>query len=144
MRFCEPCRQARNWPKSQTAVYAVCEICGSGPGSIHDVTAMAIPLPDPDFTTTRNVPGLEQQNPFTDPPVDPRAAAIQDARDQMAAGRSASTSLPPNYESLKALTRWLAENGWDASQVADAVSRPADYWVYYQTALEGGDLASGN
>lgn len=105
---------------------------------------MALPLPDPNFTTTQQAIQHQTPSPFADPPTDPRAAQIQEERDAMAVGRAASVSLPPNYEALKALTKWLAENGWDAHQIADAVTRPNDYWIFYQTAMEGGDLASGN
>lgn len=135
MIYCETCRAQRDWPSSQKLVTAHCELCGVGPANMYDVTAMAIPLPDPN---------QQINTPFLDPPIDPRAQGLQEQRDAMAAGRSAATSIAPNYEMLKTLTRWLAENGWDAIQIADAVARPSDYWVYYQTAKEGGDLASGN
>jgi hypothetical protein len=133
--YCEPCRKQREWPVSDKRVTAYCQCCGKGPQTVYNVTAMALPMPDPN---------LEIESPFLDPPADPRAQALQEQRDAMAAGKAAATSIAPNYEKLKLLTRWLAENGWDAIQIADAVARPSDYWVYYAAANEGGDIASGH
>jgi hypothetical protein len=135
MYYCEPCRAQRGWPVNENTVTAHCELCGKGPQQLYNVSAMAIPMPDPN---------LDIDSPFMDPPVDPRAELIEQQREAMASGRGASVSLAPNYEVLKTLTKWLADNGWDAQQVADAVARPNDYWVYYSAAKEGGDLASGD
>lgn len=125
-------------------VIATCEICGVSHIKVHDVPTMGLPMPDPNYTTTQEQAQQSVSNPFVDPPVDPRAVQLQEQRDQMAAGQAASVSLSPNYEALKVLTQWLAEHGWDAMQVADAVKRPEDYWVYYQAAIEGGELSSGD
>lgn len=136
MKYCEPCRQRGQYPAAVSLEHAQCEICYQIT-NIHNVPAMGIPLPGELVTSPPT------HDPFLDPPVDPRAQTIQQQRDDMAAGKAASTSLPPNYEALKNLTQWLAENGWDAIQIADAVKRPSAYWPYYQAAQEGGELASG-
>lgn len=76
-----------------------------------------------------------EHNPFVAPDVDPRAKEIEEARKNMATGVGATTSLPPAYEDLKQLTRWMAEhNRFDQEAIADAVESPATYWEYMQAA----------
>lgn len=135
MKYCEPCRARAGYPAAQVGEAGECQICHQIT-TVHNVPAMGIPLPGELMNST--------QNPFEAPQVDSRAQAIQEQRDQMAAGRGASTSLPPDYEALKKLTQWLAENGWSALQVADAVTRPQDYWKLYRAAMEGGEIAGEN
>lgn len=79
-------------------------------------------------------------NPFLDEPIDPRAAQLQQARDEMAAGRGATVSLTPNYELLKHLTQWMAERGYEAIQVAHAVREPHLYWEYFQVEIDAAQL----
>lgn len=129
MIYCEPCRQRGNYPASIKPEAGQCEFCKSN-GLVHNVPARGIPLPGELVNS--------QENPFLDPSPDPRAQALQDARDSMAAGKGASVSLSPNYEMLKTLTKWLADNGWSATQVADAVARPQDYWPLYEHGQKGG------
>jgi hypothetical protein len=79
-------------------------------------------------------------NPFHDAtglPADPRAIALQEERDRMAAGRAAATSIAPNYEQLKRLTKRMVACGCSADMVADAVEFPHVYWPKYFTPEEG-------
>lgn len=74
-----------------------------------------------------------EHNPFVAPDTDPRAKAIQQARDDQKAGVGATVSLVPDWEELKALTMWLAKHGWSAEEVAIAVAEPERYWEFMQT-----------
>jgi hypothetical protein len=85
--------------------------------------------------------GMNNGNPFdNEPTVDPRAEALQTARDEMAAGKGATVSLTPNYELLKHLTQWMAERGYEAIQVAHAVREPHLYWEYFKVEIDAIEL----
>jgi hypothetical protein len=131
MFYCEDCRKERGWPVSTEPMIpqgkVKCEICMLDK-SCWNVSTLAIPLPG----EMVNSP----DNPFAGPSIDPRAQAIQDARDQMAAGHGASTSLAPNYERLKELVSWMAGVGYSALQVAEAVAHPEVYWEAYRQYAE--------
>lgn len=138
MFYCEDCRKERGWPTSTEPMIEQgkvrCEVCFLDK-SCWNVSSMAIPLPG----EMVNSP----DNPFAQQTIDPRAQSIQDQRDQMAAGRGASTSLAPNYERLKELVNWMAEVGYDPFQVAQAVSYPEIYWEGFKQYVErkqGGQL----
>lgn len=83
---------------------------------------------------------MSVHNPFVDPLSDPRAAEIQEKREQMAAGQAAATSLAPNYELLKHLTQWMSERGYSAKQIAHAVREPERYWEYFQVEIDALDM----
>lgn len=131
MFYCEDCRKQRGWPTSTEPMIAAgkvkCEICNLDK-SCWNVSSLAIPLPG----EMVNSP----DNPFASSTVDPRAQSIQDQRDQMAAGRGATTSLAPNYERLKELVSWMAIVGYGGSDVAQAVCNPEQYWEVYKQYIE--------
>jgi len=127
MNYCEQCRQRGGYPISTQKSAGICEFCGFY-GAVNQVPAASIPLPGELISSP--------STPFEDPPIDPRAQAIQDARDEMASGRGATTSLPPNYELLKELVKWMYETGWAPYDIANAVWNPKDYWPHYHKAKD--------
>lgn len=76
-----------------------------------------------------------EHNPFVAPDTDPRAKAIQQARDEQKAGVGAAVSLVPNWDELKELVNWMADDDkWECSAIAEAVSEPERFWEYMQIA----------
>lgn len=55
MFFCNPCREANNWPESMVRSRGTCEVCVTGPVECFDVRSPLLPpAPEPVLAAQRS------------------------------------------------------------------------------------------